>query len=93
MKIAYEVPLVFIDSVIDEEFSDPEEYDTFKEETSKVIEFLKTDDPYRCNDTCRSTDYSNGIPYSVDNERGNTKTGWFLEIIWYTFYRRWEWAY
>ena len=81
MHIAYEVPVVFIDSVIDDGFADPEEIDAFKEETSKVTEFLKTDDPYRCNDaTCSNTDYSQGIPYSLDTEIGNTKTGLFFKV-------------
>ena len=75
MHIAYEVPVVFIDSVIDDGYADKEEIDAFREETSKVTEFLKTDDPYRCNDdTCRNTQYD-GIPYSLDTEIGDTKTG------------------
>ena len=82
MNIAYQVPVVFIDSVIEDGYAETEEIDAFNEETSKVTEFLKTDDPYRCTyDTCRNTDYSNGIPISLDTEMGNMKKGWFLNDI------------
>ena len=48
----------------------------FEEETTKVLEFLQSDDPYSCSvGSCRNTDYSSGIPLSLDTDMGNVKLG------------------
>ena len=76
MNVVYQVPVVFIDSVIEDGFAEKIEIKRFEEETNIVAKFLSTDDPYICPDgSCRSTGYSAGIPTSLDSDLGNTKFG------------------
>ena len=65
-------------SVIEDGHADPGEIKMFEEETEKVWEFLTKmhEDPYSCSvGSCRNTDFSSGIPLSLDTDMGNTKLG------------------
>ena len=63
------LPVVFIDSVIEDGYAEPIEIQRFKEETDKTIEFIITDNPFRCNESsCRSSSYTSGVPLSLNSE-------------------------
>ena len=63
------LPVVFIDSVIEDGFAEPIEIQRFKEETNNASKFLNTDNPFRCNESsCGSTSYRTGIPLSLNSE-------------------------
>ena len=76
MDVVYQVPVVFIDSVIDDGFAEEIEIKRFEEETNTVRKFLNTDDPYRCTESsCGSSGFSSGVPMSLHSDVGNTKFG------------------
>ena len=54
MLVPYDVPVIFIDSVIDDGYAEDFEIKTFKEETEKLLNFTKNGEPYVCSDvTCK----------------------------------------
>ena len=62
--------------MIEDGLAEAGEIEMFEEETTKVLEFLQSDDPYSCTvGSCRNTDYSSGIPLSLDTDMGNVKLG------------------
>ena len=76
MSVVYQVPVVFIDSVIEDGHAEEIEKKRFQEETNIVKKFLESDDPYICSGgSCRNSDFSSGIPISLDTDLGTTKFG------------------
>ena len=64
--------------MIEDGYAEPREIEMFEEETRKIYEFMMKmfEDPYSCSlGSCRNTDFSSGIPLSLDTDMGNTKLG------------------
>ena len=78
MFVPYDVPVVFIDSVIPDGEAEEYEVEMFKNETSKVQQFMKMDTPYKCLDSsCANRVFTEGIPIYMDMELGNRVLGWY----------------
>ena len=76
MFVPYDVPVVFIDSVIPDGEADDFEVEMFKNETRKVHQFMNMDTPYKCLDSsCVSQEFTEGIPIYMDMELGNRVLG------------------
>ena len=76
MCVPYDVPVVFIDSVIPDGEADDFEVEMFKNETRKVQQFMNMDTPYKCLDSsCVSQEFTEGIPIYMDMELGNRVLG------------------
>ena len=76
MGVPLDVPLVFIDGVIDEEITDDEEMEIFNNETQKLMQFMEKGEPYQCSSsTCKSTAFQHGVPTSMDMEMGPIRYG------------------
>ena len=74
--VPYDVPVVFIDSVIPDGDADDYEVEMFKNETSKVHQFMSMDAPYECLDSsCVNQEFTEGIPIYMDMEMGNRVLG------------------
>ena len=86
MLVPYDVPVIFIDSVIEDGYADDFEINTFEEETSKLLNFTENGEPYVCSDvTCKDYTYSSGVPVSMDMQMGDTKYAkehFSLELKW-----------
>ena len=76
MYVPYDVPVVFIDSVIPDGDADEHEVEMFKNETSKVHQFMSLGTPYKCLDSsCVHKEFTEGIPVYMDMESGNIILG------------------
>ena len=64
--------------MIEDGIAEDREVEMFQKETSEIWEYLMKmqDDPYSCSDeSCRNTDFSSGVPLSLDTDMGHTKLG------------------
>lgn len=76
MFVPYDVPVVFIDSVIPDGDADEHEVEMFMNETRKVQQFMSMDTPYECLDSsCVNQEFTEGIPIYMDMELGNRVLG------------------
>ena len=72
MYVPYDVPVVFIDSHIYDGEADQYEIEMFNNETSKALQFMSTDTPYKCLDaSCAKQQFTEGIPIFMDTKHGN----------------------
>ena len=70
--VPYDVPVVFIDSVIPDGDAEDYEVEMFQNETRKVLTFMKEGSPYKCTDaTCKEVGFTDGIPIYMDTQFGN----------------------
>ena len=82
MGVTYDVPVVFIDPVIEDGFADEKEIEIFLSETQKVKNFTSFGDPYVCNPhVCMTTSFTAGLPTLQDSDIDSTKYGKNLLII------------
>ena len=82
--VPYDVPVVFIDAVIPDGEAEEYEVEMFKNETSKVHQFMTSNrnNPYECLDSsCVNQEFTEGIPIYMDMDMGNRVPGRYIYYI------------
>merc|ERR1711892_1352584 len=81
------IPLVFIDPMVEECGKENNEDIIFKNETSKLWNFLSANNPFLCDEeTCKDMDFTKGIPSLLTDGPISSRVGSKIAIQWLVWF-------